>query len=568
MANYNIDARKEMTYDAIVIGSGISGGWAAKELCEQGLKTLVLERGRLVEHVVDYPTMNDDPWDMNLREALTPEEKARHYKGIRTGFIGKSTEHFWANDQENPYTEVKPFLWVRAHQMGGRSLLWGKQTYRWSDLDFEANAKDGFGVDWPIRYKDIEPWYTYVEKFAGISGEALGLPQLPDSHFLPPMEMNCVEKHVKERIEGAFPGRHMIIGRVAHLTQPLNGRGQCQYRNRCSRGCPYGAYFSSNAVTLPAAHATGNLTIRPFSIAQSIIYDESKGKATGVRIIDAETGEALEYHARVIFCNASCLSSTQILMQSTSNRFPNGLGNDSGELGHNLMDHTYRIGAVARVDGFENETYSGRRPNGIYIPRYWNLDDTTRSKNFVRGFGFQGGGSRGGVQAAANMEGFGADYKDAILKPGPWEFFITGFAECLPYHENKVSLNPDVLDKWGQPTLAIDCEFKENEKAINRQIRIDAVEMLERAGLKDVEGFDKEHEPGYGIHEMGTARMGHSSKTAVLNAHNQVFGAENVYVTDGACMTSSSCVNPSLTYMALSARAAHHAVSELKKFNL
>lgn len=568
MARFNIDAKQDMTYDAIVIGSGISGGWAAKELCEQGLKTLVLERGRIVEHLVDYPTMHDDPWDMELREALTPEEQAKHYKGIRTGFIGKSTEHFWANDQENPYTETKPFLWVRAHQMGGRSLLWGKQTYRWSDLDFEANARDGHGVDWPIRYKDIESWYTYVEKFAGISGEALGLPHLPDSHFLPPMELNCVERHVKSRIESQFSGRHMIIGRVAHLTQPLNGRGQCQYRNRCSRGCPYGAYFSSNAVTLPAAQATGNLTIRPYSIAQSIIYDEAQGKATGVRIIDAETSEVLEYHARVIFCNASALSSTQILMQSTSGRFPNGLGNDSGELGHNLMDHTYRVGAVGRVDGFDGEYYSGRRPNGIYIPRYWNLDEATRSDKFVRGFGYQGAGSRGGVQAAANREGFGADFKDAILKPGPWEFFITGFAECLPYHENQVTLNPDLKDKWGQPTLSIDCEFKENELAMNRQIREDAVEMLEQAGLKDVEGFDKKHEPGYGIHEMGTARMGRDPKTSVLNGNNQVHAVKNVYVTDGACMTSSSCVNPSLTYMALSARAAHHAVSELKKFNL
>ncbi|NNE75575.1 MAG: GMC family oxidoreductase, partial [Pricia sp.] len=342
MPNYNIDAKPQTTYDAIVIGSGISGGWAAKELCEKGLKTLVLERGRIVEHVKDYPTMNLDPWDMEHRGALTPEQRQKHYKNGRAGFVSEETEHFFANDQENPYTEEKPFLWVRAHQMGGRSLLWGKQTYRFSDLDFEANAKDGHGVDWPIRYKDIEPWYTYVEKFAGISGEALGLPQLPDSHFLPPMELNCVEKHVKSRIEKDFPGRHLIIGRVAHLTEPLNGRGQCQFRNRCSRGCPFGAYFSSNAVTLPAAQATGNLTIRPYSIVQSISYSEDQGKATGVRIIDAETNEDIEFNAKIIFVNASALSSTQILMNSTSNRFPNGLGNDSGELGHNLMDHTYR----------------------------------------------------------------------------------------------------------------------------------------------------------------------------------------------------------------------------------
>ena len=522
----------------------------------------------MVEHVRDYPTMNDDPWDMELRGALTPAQRKKHYKAIRSGFIGQDTEHFWANDEENPYTEVKPFLWMRAHQMGGRSLLWGKQTYRWSEIDFEANAKDGYGVDWPIRYKDMASWYTYVEKFAGISGEALGLPQLPDSHFLPPMELNCVEKHVKSRIEKEFPERHLIIGRVAHLTEPLNGRGKCQYRNRCSRGCPYGAYFSSNAVTLPAANATGNLTIRPFSIVQSLIYDDKKGKATGVRIIDAETNEAIEFSAKIIFCNASTLSTTQILLNSKSSRFENGFGNDSGELGHNLMDHTYRIGAMGKVHGFDDKYYKGRRPNGIYIPRYWNIDAQSKSDKFLRGFGFQGGGGRAGAQAAANREEFGADFKDNMLKPGPWEFFITGFAECLPYHENKVTLDTNNLDKWGQPTLAIDCEYKENELALNKQIQEDAVEMLEKAGLKDIVGFDNKHEPGYGIHEMGTARMGRDPKTSVLNGFNQVHAAKNVFVTDGACMTSNSCVNPSLTYMAITARAANHAVAELNKQNI
>ena len=566
MANFNIDAKKETVYDAIVIGSGISGGWAAKELCEKGLKTLVLERGRIVEHVVDYPTMNLDPWDMELRGGLTPEEQEKHYKNIRSGWVGKDTEHFWADDAANPYTEKKPFLWLRGHQMGGRSLLWGKQTYRWSDLDFKANAKDGNGVDWPIRYKDIKPWYTYVEKFAGISGEALNLPQLPDSHFLPPMEMNCVEKHIKGRIEKEFSDRNMIIGRCAHLTQPHNGRGQCQNRNRCSRGCPYGAYFSSNAVTLPAANASGNLTIRPYSIVQSLIYDEAKEKITGVRIIDSETNEAIEYSSKIIFVNASTLSTTQILMNSKSSRFENGLGNDSGELGHNLMDHTYRVGAMGRVEGFDDKYYKGRRPNGIYIPRYVNINENSKSDKFVRGFGFQGEGFRGGNPA--NIESFGADYKDSILKPGPWEFFITGFAECLPYHDNQVTLNGGVLDKWGQPTLSIDAEFKANEKALNKQIQEDAVEMLQKVGLKDILGFDKEHPPGYGVHEMGTARMGRDPKTSVLNDFNQVHAAKNVFVTDGACMTSSSCVNPSLTYMALTARAANHAVSELKKLNL
>jgi len=569
MPNYNIKAKQDMTYDAIVVGSGISGGWAAKELCEAGLKTLVLERGRLIDPAQDFPNMYKESWDFEMHGSLTPEDRQRHYKGIRTGFLGEANKHFFANDEENPYTEVKPFLWVRAHQMGGRSQLWGRQSYRWSAIDFEANAVDGHGVDWPIRYKDLEPWYTYVEKFAGISGEALGLPQLPDSHFLPPMELNCVEKDIKERIEREYPGRHMIIGRVAHLTEAINGRGQCQYRNKCGEGCPFRAYFSSVNATLPAAEATGNLTIRPFSIAHSVIYDEATGKASGVRLIDAETGEMMEYFSRVIFLNASTLSSTRILLNSTSNRFPNGMGNDSGELGNNLMDHTYRIGAMGIFDGHADKYYKGRRPNGIYIPRYWNINEQTTSDKFVRGFGFQGGAYRKGWGRGSNVEDFGAEFKDSLINdPGPWEFFITGFAECLPYHDNKVTLDTDNLDKWGQPTLAIDCDWKENELALNKQIQEDAVEMLEKVGLKDIVGFDNKHEPGFGIHEMGTARMGRDPKTSVLNGTNQIHAVPNVFVTDGACMTSNSCVNPSLTYMALTARAADHAISELKKQNL
>ena len=571
MPNFNIDADESLTYDAIVVGSGISGGWAAKELCEKGLRTLVLERGRIVAHG-DYPTANLDPWDFELRGGLTAEEQARHYKSVRSGFVGKDSEHYHANDAENPYTEAKPFLWIRAHVMGGRSLLWGKQTYRWSDIDFGANQEDGHGVDWPIRYRDIEPWYTYVEKFAGISGQPLGLRQLPDSHFLPPMEMNVVEKHVRERIEKNHPGRHMIIGRCAHLTEyrPEDHgpeRGQCQYRNRCSRGCPYGAFFSSNASTLPAANRTGKLTIRPYSIAQSVIYDDETGKATGVRVIDAETGEWVDYKARVVFLNASALSSTRILMNSTSERHPEGLGNASGELGHNLMDHTYRSGATGLVEGFDDRYYKGRRPNGIYIPRYYNVDAASRTDEFVRGFGYQGGAGRAGSRAAANRAEFGAAYKDSLFRPGPWEFFITGFAEALPRHENHVRLNPEVLDKWGQPTLTIDAEWDDNALKMNERARMDAVEMLEASGLTNVVGFNNGHEMGYGIHEMGTARMGRDPKTSVLNARNQVWGAENVFVTDGACMTSASCVNPSLTYMALTARAADYAVGELKRMN-
>ena len=568
MAYLNIRAEKENTYDAIVIGSGISGGWAAKELCEKGLKTLVLERGRMVRHVQDYPTMNNETWDHELRGALTYEEQQKHRIFSEVGWAGKDNAHFLANDQENPYTQIKPFVWMRGHQVGGRSMLWGKQTYRWSDLDFEANAKDGHGVDWPIRYKDLEAWYTYVEKFAGISGEALGLPHLPDSHFLPPMELNCVEKHTKQKIEEGFDGRHLIIGRVAHLTKPLNGRGQCQFRNRCSRGCPYGAYFSSMAVTLPAAEATGNMTLRPHSIVSSIRYDDEKGKATGVRVIDAETKEEIEFYAKIIFVNASALSTTAILMNSTSGRFENGLGNDSGELGHNLMDHTYKVGAMGGIDGFDDHYYSGRRPNGIYIPRYVNLDEKTKTDKFLRGFGFQGGAGRSGWGSGVNNNEFGADFKDKLFKPGGWGMFITGFAECLPNHKNKISLNHDLKDKWGLSTLAIDAEFKENELAMNEQIKSDAVEMLEKSGFKDILPFDAKSPPGHGVHEMGTARMGRNPKTSVLNTFNQVHAAKNVFVTDGACMTSSSCVNPSLTYMALTARAANYAVEELKKQNL
>jgi choline dehydrogenase-like flavoprotein len=556
------------TYDAIVIGSGISGGWAAKELCEKGLKTLVLEKGRMVLHSRDYPTANMDPWDFPNRGRLTPDELKKYHVQIRSGFVSESNKHFYADDLEDPYTEVKRFDWIRGNQVGGRSLLWGKQCYRWSDLDFEANAKDGIAVDWPIRYKDIEEWYTYVEKFVGISGQKMGLPHLPDGHFLPPMELNTLEQHVKSRIEKNFPGRYLTIGRVAHLTEPLNGRGKCQYRNRCSRGCPFGAYFSSNAVTLPAAEKTGNLTIRPYSIVNSIIYDDAKGKASGVLVIDAETNQATEYFAKIIFCNASTLGSTFILLNSISNRFPNGMGNDSGELGHNLMDHHYRIGATGAYDGFEDKYYKGRRPNGIYIPRYKNLDEKTTTKDFIRGFGYQGSAGRGGWSRGVNAPGFGAAFKDDLANPGGWGMFLVGFGECLPYHENKVTLDHAVKNKWGQPVLSIDCEFKENEMAMRKHMADDAVEMLETSGLKNVAVFDNMGGPGVGVHEMGTARMGKDPKTSVLNAHNQLHAVPNVFVTDGACMTSSSCQNPSITYMALTVRAVDFAVNEMKKRNI
>ncbi len=566
---FNSKGKEERTFDAIVIGSGISGGWAAKELCEKGLKTIVLERGRDVKHVADYPTATMNPWDFPNNDRVSLEEEKNYEKQKRTGYtIRQSTKHWWVNDKEHPYSEVKRFDWMRGYHVGGRSIMWGRQSYRLSEMDFEANAKDGFGVDWPIRYKDLAPWYDHVESFAGISGSKEGLPQLPDGKFLPPMEFNCLESHIKERIAKNYSDRMMTIGRNANLTVAHNGRGKCQYRNLCMRGCPYGGYFSSNSSTLPAAAKTGNLTLRPHSVVNSIIYDPETKKATGVRIIDGETKETTEYYAKIIFCNASALGSTFILMNSKSDRFPNGLGNDSGELGHNLMDHHFRVGASGTYDGFGDRYYSGRRANGIYIPRFRNLNAATKQKDFVRGYGYQGGASRTNWARSVKELGFGAKFKDDMIEPGPWRFGMTGFGECLPYHENHVTLNEDVRDMYGQPTLTFDAEWKENELKMREDMVQQAVETLEAAGLKNVRPATQGSAPGQGIHEMGTARMGRDPKTSVLNGYNQVHACKNVFVTDGAAMTSAACQNPSLTYMALTARAANYAVQELKKMNL
>ena len=560
---------QQNTYDAIVIGSGISGGWAAKELCEKGLKTLVLERGRDVKHG-DYPTAMKESWEFEGRTKLPPAELAKQEKQARTGYTTHpASAHWFVNDQENPYSETKRFDWMRGYHVGGRSLLWGRQSYRLGDLDFEANAREGIAVDWPLRYADISPWYDYVERFAGISGTRDGLPHLPDGEFLPPMEMNCLEQHVRGRIAESFGGRPMIIGRVANLTVPHLGRGNCQYRNRCIRGCPYGAYFSSNSSTLPAAAATGNLTLRPFSIVHQLIYDKERKRATGVRIIDAETHQVVEYFAKVIFCCASAVASTAILLNSTSDRFPNGFGNDSGELGHNLMDHHFKVGAAGLYDGFSDRYYKGQRANGIYVPRFRNLDRKTARKDYLRGFGYQGSAARTDwSRSIAELNLFGASLKADLIAPGPWRFGMGAWGECLPYHSNRLHLNTALRDKWGQPTVTFDCEWKENEYAMRKDMKASALEMLEAAGLKDVSPFDDPLAPGLCIHEMGTARMGRDPATSVLNGFNQVHASPNVFVTDGACMTSSSCVNPSLTYMALTARACDHAVSELKKQNL
>ena len=567
----NIHKEKSIQYDAIVVGSGISGGWAAKELCEAGLKTLVLERGRMVKHLEDYPTMHNDPWDLP-HNGRTPNKIAeKHYSKQKRWGFDENNRHFYNKDSEYDYDEVKPFDWIRGKQVGGRSLIWGRQSYRWSDLDFEANAKDGYGVDWPIRYKDIAPWYSHVEKFIGVSGEALNLPQLPDSEFLPPMELNCLEEHFKNSLSEKYDDRLITIGRVAHITKGTKegaGRSSCQHRNRCGRGCPFGAYFSSNSSTLPYAEATGNLTIRPDSIVSEVIYDPKTQKATGVRVIDALTKEVVEFKSKIVFLCASSMASTAILMQSKSDRFPNGMGNDSGELGHNIMDHQLGSGANGKFDGFEDRYYTGRRPNGFYIPRFRNLGNNSEKVDFLRGYGYQGGASRSDWTEAIAEFGYGKSMKDKILQPGQWRIGMGGFGEVLPYHENKMILNYDKLDQYGLPTITFDAEFKENEIKMKEDWKVQAAEMLEAAGCKDVTVFDSNAPIGRGIHEMGTARMGRDPITSVLNKFNQVHKVANVFVTDGACMTSAANQNPSLTYMALTARAANHAINELKKMNL
>jgi len=554
-------------YDAIVIGSGIAGGWAAKELTEKGLKTIMLERGKDVKHVVDYPSATKKVWEFPHRGRLTNEMKATHPVQKRDYPYNEFTPDWWVNDLECPYTEVKRFDWYRGFHVGGKSLMWGRQSYRLSDFDFEANAKDGIAIDWPIRYKDIAPWYDYVETFAGISGSLDGLPQLPDGKFLPPMNMNIVEKDVAARIKEKWEHRRMIIGRVANLTQEHNGRGSCQYRNLCARGCQFGAYFSTQSSTLPAAVATGNLTLRPFSIVNQILYDKDKKRAKGVLVIDAETMQTVEYEAKIIFVCGSTLGSTQLLLNSIEmGGLPDGLGNSSGQLGHNLMDHHFRCGAGGKVEGYEDKTVYGRRANGIYVPRYRNLFGDKR--DYLRGFGYQGGANREDWRRDVAELSIGADFKEALCEPGQWSIGLGGFGEMLPYYDNKVTLDKTKKDKWGQYVLAIDCELKENEFKMRKDMMADAAEMLEAAGVKDVETNDRGSFPGMAIHEMGTARMGSDPKTSVLNRWNQMHDVPNVFVTDGSCMTSIACVNPSLTFMALTARAADHAVSELKKGNL
>ncbi|MEO5890304.1 MAG: GMC family oxidoreductase [Ferruginibacter sp.] len=570
--NVNNKAAAQNTYDAIVIGSGISGGWAAKELTEKGLRVLMLERGRNHEHLKDYATANKDPWEFPhggrapLQYKIDNPVISRDWAMYGTA-AQEAIMDAWVNEKESPYVQEKPFAWWRSYRLGGRSILWGRQCYRLSDMDFEANAKDGIAIDWPIRYKEMAPWYDKVEKFAGISGSAEGLAHLPDGHFLPPMDLNCVEKDVASRLKAHYKEqRHMFIGRVANLTKAIPGRTKCEFRNRCWEGCPFGGYFSTQSSTLPAAMATGKLTVRPWSIVTKIIYDKNTKKATGVEVLDGETNKTYEFNAKIIFLNASTLNSAWVLMNSATDIWPDGLGSASGELGHNIMDHHYMLGAQGTVEGFEDKYVYGRRANGFYIPRFTNLNGDKR--DFLRGYGYQGSAGRQGWSREIAELNIGAEFKEALTEPGAWSIGATGFGEILPYHENKVSLNKTVKDKWGLPVLTMDAELKENELKMRKDIIKELVAMFEIAGVKNITTWDKDYNIGQGIHEMGAARMGKDEKTSVLNAHNQVWDAKNVFVTDGACMTSSACQNPSLTYMALTARAAEFAVDELKKGNI
>ncbi len=563
-------AKEQNTFDAIVVGSGVSGGWAAKELTEKGLKVLMLERGYHVEHVSGYTEMMKESWDYPHRGRIDKKSAEEYWAVIRTGYAAnEENRSLFVKDTEHPYKEKRRFDWIRGYHTGGRSLMWGRQSYRWNERDFTANQEEGVGTDWPIRYKDVAPWYDYVERFAGISGQREGWDVLPDGQFQPPMELNCVERAFRESVEKGFPGRHVTVGRVAHLTQPTEeqtalGRGSCQYRNKCIRGCPYGAYFSTQSATLPAAMKTNNLTLVNDKIVFQVIYDDQAGKAVGVKAIDQNTKEEIEYFAKIIFLNASALNSAWIMMQSKSSRHPNGLGNESDQLGRNIMDHHLASGGGATVEGYLDQYYFGNRPNGIYIPRFTNWGNDKRE--FLRGFGYQGSARRArGVDAGTT---FGAEFKAASSLPGEWSIGIGGFGETLPDPNNRMTLTNE-KDQWGLPVIEFDAAWGENEQKMRVAMRDEAVAMLEAAGFKNVYGYkDEEKAPGIGIHEMGTARMGTDAKNSVLNKWNQVWGAENVFVTDGASFASSSCVNPSLTYMALTARAADYAVQELKKGNL
>jgi glucoside 3-dehydrogenase (cytochrome c) catalytic subunit len=562
----NVLSNKTNTYDAIVIGSGVSGGWAAKELTEKGMQTLVLEAGPMIVPEKDY-VEHVPTWDIKYR-GMRDRKFEEVYQPIQRQIGDEWNSKFFVNDLDNPYTTPPdaPYLFLRGRHLGGRSVMWGRQSYRWGDVNFESNMKDGHGIDWPIRYKDIEPWYDYVEDFIGVSGQAEGLPQLPDGKFLPPMEMNCAETVMKDAIAAKFPDRRLTIGRTAILTVPHRGRSACHYCGPCARGCITRSYFSSINSTLPAAEATGKMKLRPLSVVHSLIFDSQTRRITGVRVIDGETRKPIEFQSKVVFLCASTLESARILMNSATPEFPTGLANSSGELGHNLMDHVMHGGASGTIPGHEDRVQIGNRPNGIYVPRFRNMHDT--HPDFVRGYGFQGGGSREDWTRGSEMAGFGADFKQQLRSPGPWRFSFGGFGECLPSHANYMELNKDKVDAWGIPTLNINHKWTPNELAMVKDMQVTAAEMLEAAGAKDIKTTGIPSQPGESIHEMGSARMGHDPKVSVLNSNNQAHDIPNLFVTDGSFMVSSACQNPSLTYMAMTARACDFAVTQMKRGDL
>jgi choline dehydrogenase-like flavoprotein len=564
MPNLNIDDTKSRTFDAIVVGSGISGGWAAKELTQKGLRTLVLERGHDVKHVTDYPTTMKQPWEFEHRGQVPLEIKKDYPIASKNFIFTEATAHFLTKDAEQEYIQDRPYDWIRAYHTGGRSLLWGRMTQRWSDFDFEGPARDGFAVDWPIRYADIAPWYSYVEKFVGISGNRDGLSILPDGEFLPPFEMSCVEKHFKTSIATKYADRHVIMGRVAHLSKPKDihlkqGRGQCQNRTICERGCPYGGYYSSNSSTIPWAEKTGKMTLRPHSVVHSVIYDEAKGKATGVRIIDTNTHEMIEFYAKIIFLNASPLNTNLILLNSKSNRFPNGLGNDYDLLGKFMAFHSYRGRISAEYEGFMDSTTDGRRPTGTYIPRFRNV--FKQETDFLRGYATSfSAGRMDGIK----RDGLGEILKDNLLNTslGLWGVNASMMAETIPKESSVVKLDKHLVDKYGIPQLRVSIGYDENDEKVLKDFHEQFSEMYHEAGFKNIQPIDTKRLPGNENHEMGGVRMGKEPKTSMLNKWNALHSCQNVFVTDGSCMTSTSTQNPSLTYMALTARAVDYAVKQ------
>ena len=563
----NKPSGERFIYDAIVIGSGISGGWSAKELCEKGLKTLLLERGKDVVHLKDYPTATKNPWDFTHRGKVPPPIAKENPVLSKCYAYGEATEHFFVKDNEHPYVQEKPFDWIRGYQVGGKSLLWARQTQRWSKYDFEGPARDRFAVDWPIRYDDLAPWYSHVEYFAGISGNKDGVETLPDGDFLPPWEMNCVEIEMQKKIMAGYKDRHVVQGRCAHLTQPRDihiqqGRSQCQARSLCERGCPFGGYFSSNASTIPWAQKTGNLTMQTNAVVHSIIYDEEKQKAIGVKVIDRETKKITNYYAKIIFVNAACLNTNLILLNSISKRFPNGLGNDNGLLGKYIAFHNYRGSITASYDGPKDKYYYGRRPTAVMMPNFRNV--YKQETDFLRGYMVHFTATRG----RAGADGIGAEYKEAISEAGDWSIYMMMQGETIPKETNHVRLSKDKKDAWGIPQLITSVDYDENDEKLLQDFLTQGAEMLQKAGCTNITPHDSKQAPGLDIHEMGGVRMGKDPKTSLLNEWNQLHHCKNVFVTDGACIVSTSTQNPSLTFMAITARAANHAVEELKKGNL